>query len=76
MWTTTTISDMLKKEVYIGKNCWHKRSRNLTTGKKAVKNGRVDWIVTEYAHETIVSKELFQEANDKAFAGKRKLQRM
>lgn len=76
MWTTTTISDILKIEVYIGKICWHKRSQNLTTGKKTVKNGREDWIVTEYAHEAIVSKELFQEANDKAFTGKRKLQRM
>ena len=71
-WTTTTISDMLRNEVYIGNICWHKRSQNLTTGKKAVKNSREDWIVTENAHEAIVSKELFHEANAKAFTGRKK----
>lgn len=71
-WTTTTISDMLHNEVYIGNVCWHKSDVNLNTGKKKVNNSREDWIVTENAHEAIVSREIFKEANRKAFTGKKK----
>ncbi len=53
MWTTTTISDMLKNEVYIGSVCWHKGSNNLDTGKKQVRNKREEWIITPNAHEAI-----------------------
>ena len=71
-WTTTTISDMLKNEVYIGKLCWNKSNINLLTGKKVVKNRREEWIVTENAHEAVVSKDVFQAANEKAFTGRKR----
>ena len=70
-WTPTTISEMLRNEVYIGKLCWNKTNSNLSSGKKMVKNKREDWIVTENAHEAIVSKEIFRIANEKAFTGKK-----
>lgn len=72
MWTVTTISDMLRNPVYIGNTCWNKSSQNISTGKKNIKNGRDEWIVTEGTHEAIISKELFDKANEMAFTGKKK----
>ena len=71
-WTVTTISDMLRNEVYIGNVCWNKSNSRLRNGKRVVKNKREDWIITENAHEPIVSREVFNEANEKGFTGRKK----
>ena len=70
-WTTTTVSDMLKNEVYIGNVCWNKSSNNLGTGKNAKRNSRDEWIVKENAHDPIISREIFKAANEKAFTGRK-----
>lgn len=71
-WTTTTISDMLKNEVYIGNVCWNKSKNNLGTGKKVKRNSRNEWIVKENAHEPIITREVFEAANEIAFTGRKK----
>ena len=67
-WTMTTISDMLRNQIYIGNTCWNKSVQNIGTGKKNVKNSRDEWIIVEGTHDAIVSKETFEKANEKAFS--------
>lgn len=69
-WTVTTIGDMLRNQVYIGNTCWGKSAQNISTGRKNVKTKRDEWIVARGTHEAIVSKELFDKANELAFNGK------
>lgn len=71
-WTVTSLSDMLRNQVYIGNTCWNKSVQNLSTGKKMVRKSRDQWIVSEGTHEPLVSKELFDLANKKAFTGEHK----
>mgnify|MGYP002624514270 FL=1 len=71
-WTLTTIGDMLKNQVYIGNTCWNKSVQNISTGKKNVKNSRDEWIVIENTHEAVVSREIFDRANELAFTGQHK----
>lgn len=67
LWSSTSIGDMLKNEVYLGKTIRNK-SRNTHVGsKKQIKNDRSQWQIVEGTHEPIVSEELFKLANEKAF---------
>ena len=67
-WTVTTISDILRNQVYLGHTCWNKSEANLSTGKKVIKKSYDDWTVKEGTHEPIVSRELFDKANEVAFS--------
>ena len=67
----TTIGDLLKNEVYIGSTIWNKSKTTTVGAHKQKKNPRSEWIVVENTHEAIVSKELFELANSKAFTGKK-----
>ncbi len=67
LWTTTSIGDMLKNEVYLGKTIWNKSSRPHVGAKRQIKNDRSEWQIVEGTHEPIVSQELFDRANEKAF---------
>lgn len=71
-WTMTTISDMLRNQIYIGNTCWNKSAQNISTGKKNVKNSKDEWIVVEGTHDAIISRELFEKANELAFTGNHK----
>ena len=67
LWSSTTIGDMLKNEVYLGKTIRNK-SRNTHVGsKRQIKNEHSEWRIVEGTHEPIVSQELFDRANEKAF---------
>ena len=68
LWSQTTISDMLKNEVYLGKTVWSKKRVAVTGSTKLAKNDREDWIIVEGTHEPIVSEELFAKANEMAFS--------
>lgn len=67
LWTTTSIGDMLKNEVYLGKTIWNKTSRPHVGAKRQIKNDRSEWQIVEGTHEPLVSQELFDRANEKAF---------
>lgn len=67
LWTVTTIGDMLKNEVYLGKTIWNKSRRPQAGARKQIKNGRSQWTVVEGTHEPLVSQELFDRANERAF---------
>lgn len=72
LWTVTTIGDMLKNEVYLGKTIWNKSRQAAAGSKKAVKNDRSEWIIMEGTHEALVSQELFDMANANAFTHEKK----
>ena len=64
---------MLKNEVYLGKIIWNKKRVARTGSNKLVSNDKEEWIVVENAHEPIISDELFQKANEKAFTNQKRV---
>ncbi len=72
LWTITTIGDMLKNEVYLGKTIWNKTRQAAVGSKRQIKNDRSEWIIIEGTHEPLVSQELFDMANAKAFTHEKK----
>ncbi|HBI62716.1 MAG TPA: hypothetical protein DDY31_16175 [Lachnospiraceae bacterium] len=67
LWSITTVSDMLKNEVYLGKTIWNKTRQASVGSKRQIKNDRSEWIIMEGTHEPLVSQALFDTANAKAF---------
>jgi DNA invertase Pin-like site-specific DNA recombinase len=63
-WSPSTITSIIKNEVYLGQIIWGKFSYTKRGGQyKKKKVPRENWIVKENAHEPLVSKELFDAAN-------------
>jgi hypothetical protein len=73
LWTITTVGDMLKNEVYLGKTIWNKTRQAAVGSRKKIKNDRSEWIIMEGTHEPLVSQELFDMANAKAFTHEKKV---
>lgn len=62
-WRASTIQRILTDTVYLGiLTSMKTETRNYKT-KKRTQASKEHWIVTEQAHEAIISKELFEEAN-------------
>lgn len=72
LWSVTTISDMLRKEVYIGTTVTNKFKRLVVGSHHQKRTPESEWIIVENTHEPIVSKELFLKANEIAFTGRSK----
>ncbi len=72
LWTITTIGDMLKNEVYLGKTVWNKTKRAAVGSRRGIKNDRSEWIIIEGTHQPLVTQELFDTANAKAFTHEKK----
>ena len=72
LWTITTIGDMLKNEVYLGRTVWNKTRQASVGSKRQVKNDRSEWIIMEGTHEPLVTKEIFDMANANAFTHEKK----
>lgn len=64
IWSATTISDILRNEVYTGTLIFGRQKRVSYKVKKRVRADRDNWIVVENNHEPIVSKEVFKKANE------------
>ncbi|MGZ0084539.1 recombinase family protein [Caldibacillus thermoamylovorans] len=63
-WSPSTISAIIKNEVYLGHIIWGKVKYIKQNGKyKRKKMPRERWYVKENAHEPLVSKELWEAAN-------------
>ena len=67
LWSSSSIGDILKNEIYLGKTIWNKSRSAHVGAKRQIKNDRSEWQVVEGTHEPIVSQELFDKANEKAF---------
>jgi DNA invertase Pin-like site-specific DNA recombinase len=63
-WSPSSVTAIIKNEVYIGNIIWGQISYVKRNGKY-VKNRvpRDKWVITENAHEPIISRELFEKAN-------------
>lgn len=61
-WTEHTVTTILRDERYLGKNVYGKRTRDRVGHYHSVKIKREDWVVTERAHEGIVTREEFDRA--------------
>ncbi|GIN62736.1 serine recombinase [Robertmurraya siralis] len=65
-WEGSSIASIIRNEVYLGKIIWGKVKYTKINGKyKKTKMAPEHWHVKENAHEAIVSKELFDLANEK-----------
>ncbi|AMA74039.1 recombinase family protein [Aneurinibacillus thermoaerophilus] len=64
VWEQSTISYIIKNEVYLGHIVWGKHKYIKRNGKRIRKNVPPElWIRHENAHEPIISKDLFEQAN-------------
>lgn len=72
LWATNSVGDMIRNEVYLGKLVWNKSSIAVMGSHKQKKNPRSKWLIVEGSHEPLVSQELFDLANEKAFPGKKR----
>ena len=59
MWTRTILHKMINNEQYTGKLIFGRYKVDKIRGKTATRASRDKWIITENAHEAIVSEELF-----------------
>lgn len=62
-WSATTVSAIVRDEIYIGTRIWGKTRCSMHTGYKSVLNDKSDWIRLENHHAPIVDRELFEKAN-------------
>ncbi|MDF2792139.1 MAG: recombinase [Neobacillus sp.] len=63
-WAPTTITSIIKNEVYLGSIIWGKITYSKRGGKYKRKKMKPDeWIRKDFAHEPLVSQELFDAAN-------------
>lgn len=62
-WNPTTVSAIIRDEIYIGTRIWGKSRCSMHTGHKAVLNDEADWTRLENHHEAVVDRELFEKAN-------------
>ncbi len=59
LWKTPMVRKILENKVYIGTLEYGKTSKSIINQKRTIYNNKKDWIITENAHENIVSKEDF-----------------
>ena len=59
IWSTDTVSNILKNEVYIGNLVQNKRSKVSYKSKKTIKNKKQDWVISKNTHEPIISQDKF-----------------
>lgn len=70
-WCTKTIRLIISDEIYLGKTIWNRSEKSMDTGHKMKYNDESEWIVVEDTHESIISKELFEKANNQLIMKKR-----
>lgn len=63
MWSASTVSSIIRDEIYLGVRIWGRTRCSMHTGHKAILNDKEDWIRIENAHEALIDRELFELAN-------------
>lgn len=63
-WDSTMIKDIITDETYLGTLLWNRAKCGMDTDKKAVRQPREKWIIVEGQHEALVTKELYDKANE------------
>lgn len=62
LWTDSTIIRIVRDEQYLGKVVFGKRYYDIIGQSHSIKVSKKDWIITEHAHEAIVTQEEFDQA--------------
>ncbi|GGH68719.1 integrase [Paenibacillus silvae] len=62
-WASSTIRAIIFNEAYVGRRCWNKQDYQ-TKGKKW--RDRSEWIITENAHPSIISEDIFNKCQENA----------
>ena len=63
LWSSSTICQILRNEIYIGNIVQKKYTKDFVGGKNHL-NPREDWLITYNHHEPIVDKEVFQKVQE------------
>ena len=63
-WSPTTVSAIVRDEIYIGTRIWGKTRCSMHTGHKAVLNDETEWVRLENHHTAIIDRQLFEKANE------------
>ena len=63
-WSPTTVSAIVRDEIYIGTRIWGKTRCRMHTGHKAVLNDETEWVRLENHHTAIIDRALFEKANE------------
>ncbi len=64
IWDNSAIKDIITDETYLGTMFWNRAKCGMDTNKARAEQPREKWIIVENQHEALVSRELFQKAND------------
>lgn len=64
IWDNSSVKDIITDETYLGTMFWNRAKCGMDTNKKRVEQPREKWIIVEDQHEALVSREIFQKAND------------
>ena len=64
-WTSGTVLKIIRDERYFGRSIYGKRRRDSVGSSHTVKASRDKWIITENAHEAIISEDQFRLAQSK-----------
>lgn len=64
IWDSSSVRDIITDETYLGTLFWNRAKCGMDTNKKRVGQPREKWIIVEDQHEALVSREIFQKAND------------
>lgn len=64
VWDDTMIKNIITDETYLGTLLWNRAKCGMDTNKKRVEQPREKWIVVENQHEALVTKEIFDKANE------------
>jgi DNA invertase Pin-like site-specific DNA recombinase len=62
-WDSSTVTNILRDERYLGKNVFGKRQRIAVGSNQSQKEAKSNWIIVENCHEPIVTEEEFSAAN-------------
>lgn len=68
-WNAATVRSIIANEAYLGTLLWNRTRCGIDTDKKTVRQDRENWIIVENRYEALVSRELFDSANDRVSHG-------
>lgn len=63
-WRSEVVNAIIRDQTYLGHTVSHKTANGLATDHKMILLPKEEWIIIENTHEAIVSKEIFDAANE------------
>lgn len=73
-WTLAQVKSILKDETYIGNSVHNKQTNISYKNKKKIRKPQEEWFRVENTHEAIISKQVFEQAQEQ-IANRRRQQK-